>query len=74
MPLQSRISREVAWEPDTMQAKGNAVRYWIVENNKRTSDYCKDQLVVWKNNLKTQSLIEGTSKCRWGMFQMGVWN
>lgn len=46
MPLQSRITREVAWEPDTMQAKGNAVRYWIVENNKRTSDYCKDQLVV----------------------------
>jgi len=37
-----------AWAPNTMHAKGSLVNCWIVENTKRVSDYCKDQLLVCK--------------------------
>jgi len=34
------------WQPMKMQAKGSAARHWIVENTKRCSEFCKDQLKV----------------------------
>ena len=34
------------WTPNVVCAKGTTDRYWIVENSKRCSDFCKDQLKV----------------------------
>jgi len=34
------------WQPMKIQAKGSAARHWIIENTKRCSEFCKDQLKV----------------------------
>ena len=34
------------WTPKVICAKGTTDRYWIVENTRRCSDFCKDQLKV----------------------------
>ena len=53
-----------------MFAKGNRERYWVVENTKRCSQFCKDQLKVWVQHIllmifrKTNTVSCGHSKPR----------
>jgi len=34
------------WEPNKMNAAKSPARYWIVENTKRCSEFCKSQIKV----------------------------
>jgi hypothetical protein len=43
------------WEPKTMFAKASTTRYWVVENTKQCSQFCKDQLKVQTAKYTTNS-------------------
>ena len=46
LPHLNDESDTLPYEPKTICEKGSVVRYWIVEDTKRCSQFCKDQLKV----------------------------
>ena len=40
-------SQSLPWEPQILRPKGSTFRYWIVENTKQCSEFCKSQLKVY---------------------------
>jgi hypothetical protein len=46
IPNANDFDETLPWEPKTMFAKASMTRYWVVENTKQYSQFCKDQLKV----------------------------
>src|SRR5271170_583021 len=45
----SDVDDGLPWSPKSMCAKDKVTKYWIAENTKRCSQFCKDQLTVYNH-------------------------
>jgi hypothetical protein len=55
MNYDSDVDDGLPWSPKMVYAKDKVNKYWIAENTKRCSQFCKDQLTVYNHYLQVHN-------------------